>query len=168
MLTTWSTNPHFPAKHHLPFKIDAGLPRLRLLIPPFDAVDSAVLFKKPPGLVEVKGHAVPDALVPGDENPLVIAEPRTRPGLAAAGNAFDHVAVLRQIAFNVDGLEHRFVDDGLVTDGQGQKNRKAAVRLLLIFTGAADVDVVPAAAPVLRQMVRDAFRPLRNEIKAQI
>lgn len=99
MLTTRSTNPHFPANHHSPFKIDAGFPRLRLLIPPFNAVDSTVLFEKPPSLVEMKGHTVPNALIPGRENPIVIAEPGARSGLAAAGDAFDHVAILRQIAF---------------------------------------------------------------------
>ena len=59
-------------------------------------------------------HAVFNALHLGDDDPSIVAEPRTFPGLSAAGDTFDLVVVLFQIFFNMDFLQHRLVDDFLI------------------------------------------------------
>ena len=66
--------------------------------------------------MEVEWHAVFNALHLGDNDPAIVAEPGTFPGLSAAGDTFDLVVVLLQIIFNMDFLQHRFVNDFFVAD----------------------------------------------------
>ena len=72
-----------------------------------------------------------------------------RAGFSAAGDTFDLIVVLFQILFDMDFLQHRFVDDFLVPDRKIQEDRKAPVCLILVFAGAADVDILISVAPVI-------------------
>ena len=99
--------------------------------------------------MEVKRDAVFNTLHLGDNDPTIVAESRTFPGLSAAGDTFDLVVVLLQILFNMDFLQHRLVNDFLVPDRKIQEDRKAPVCLILVFAGAADVDILTYPSPQL-------------------
>ena len=77
-------------------------------------INPASALKEAAGLMEVEWNAIFNALHLGDDDPSIVAEPRTFPGLSAAGDTFDLVVVLLQILFNMDFLQHRFVDDFLI------------------------------------------------------
>ena len=91
--------------------------------------------------MEVKGHAVFVTLHSGEDDPSIVTDSGSLPGFSAAGDTFDLIVVLFQILFDMDFLKHRFVDDFLVADGKIQKDGETPVRLVLVLTGAADVDV---------------------------
>ena len=99
--------------------------------------------------MEVERHAVFVTLHPCDDDPAIVAEPRTFPGFSAAGDTFDLIVVPFQILFNMDFLKHRFVDDFLVADRKIQKDGETPVCLILVFAGAADVDILISVAPVI-------------------
>ena len=77
-------------------------------------INPASALKKAAGLMKVERHAVFNALHLGDDDPSIVAEPRTFPGLSAAEDTFDLAVVLFQILFNMDFVQHRFVDDFLI------------------------------------------------------
>lgn len=118
--------------------------------------------------MKVERHAVFNALLLGDNDPAIVAEPRTFPGLSAAGDTLDLAVVLLQILFNMDFLQHRFVDDFLVPDRKIQEDRKAPVCLMLVFAGTADVDILISTAPVHRKSFVEPLRALGDKIKLQI
>ena len=99
--------------------------------------------------MKVERHAVFNALHLGDNDPTIVAESGSLPGFSAAGDTFDLIVVLFQILFDMDFLQHRFVDDFLVPDRKIQEDRKAPVCLILVFAGAADVDILISVAPVI-------------------
>ena len=78
------------------------------------------------------------------------------------------IVVLFQIFFNMDFLQHRFVDDFLVPDRKIQEDRKAPVCLVLVLTGAADVDVLISIAPVRGKAFVEPLRALSDKIELQI
>ena len=119
-------------------------------------------------LVERKADAVFHTLDVRFNDPGVVKNPRAFSGFAAAGDAFDLDAVLLQISFDVDGFEHRLVDDLLVLDGEFQKDREALISHALVFAGAADRDIVVAIAPVIRQSLIETVRPLRDKEEVEI
>ena len=49
-------------------------------------INPASALKEAAGLMEVEWHAVFNALHLGDNDPAIVAEPRTFPGLSAAGD----------------------------------------------------------------------------------
>ena len=111
-------------------------------------INPASALKKAAGLMKVERHAVFNALHLGDNDPAIVAESGSLPGFSAAGDTFDLVVVLLQILFNMDFLQHRFVDDFLVAYRKIQKDGETPVRLVLVLTGAADVDVLISIVPV--------------------
>ena len=68
----------------------------------------------------------------------------------------------------MDFLQHRLVDDFLVADRKIQEDRKAPVCLILVFAGAADVDILISVAPVLWESFIEPLRALGDKIKLQI
>ena len=128
-------------------------------------IDPASFLEEAAGLMEVKGHAVFVTLHSGDDDPAVVTESGTFSGFSAAGDTFDLIVVLFQILFNMDFLKHRFVDDFLVADGKIQKDGETPVRLVLILTGAADVDVLIPIAPVRGKPFVEPLRAFRDEIE---
>lgn len=131
-------------------------------------INPASALKEAAGLMEVKRDAVFNALHLGDNDPAIVAEPRTFPGLSAAGDTFDLVVVLLQIFFNMDFLQHRLVDDFLVAYRKIQKDGETPVRLVLVLTGAADVDILISIAPVFWESFIEPLRALGDKIKLQI
>ena len=119
-------------------------------------------------LVKMKGHAVFHALDMGIDDPAVVTGPCFRPGFAAAGNGFQDAAsigipgvgVLLEILLYINGTKHRFMCDGLVPDGELQEDGQAPVCPVLVFTGAADMDLVPPFAPVYGKGLQNALRAL--------
>ena len=77
-------------------------------------INPASALKKAAGLMKVERHAVFNALHLGDNDPAIVAESGSLPLFSAAGDTFDMVVVLLQILFNMDFLQHRFVDDFLI------------------------------------------------------
>ena len=77
-------------------------------------INPASALKEAAGLMEVKRDAVFNTLHLGDNDPTIVAESRTFPGLSSAGDTFDLIVVLFQIFFNMDFLQHRLVDDFLI------------------------------------------------------
>ena len=67
-------------------------------------IDPVTTLEEAAGLVEVKWNAVFDALHFGDDDPAIITEPGSIPGLTTAGDTFDLVVVLLQILFDMDFL----------------------------------------------------------------
>ena len=118
--------------------------------------------------MEVEWNAIFNALHLGDDDPSIVAEPRTFPGFSSAGDTFDLIVVLFQIFFNMDFLQHRLVDDFLVPDRKIQEDRKAPVCLILVFAGAADMDILISVAPVLWESFVEPLRTLGDKIKLQI
>ena len=112
-------------------------------------INPASALKKAAGLMKVERHAVFNTLHLGDNDPAIVAESGSLPGFSAAGDTFDLIVVLFQILFDMDFLQHRFVDDFLVPDRKIQEDRKAPVCLILVFAGAADVDILISVAPVI-------------------
>lgn len=131
-------------------------------------INPASALKEAAGLMEVEWNAVFNALHLGDNDPAIVAEPRTIPGLSAAGDTFDLVVVLLQIFFNMDFLQHRLVDDFLVAYRKVQKDGETPVYLVLVFAGAADVDILISVAPVRGKTFVEPLRALGDKIKLQI
>lgn len=131
-------------------------------------INPASALKEAAGLMEVEWNAVFNALHLGSNDPAIVAEPRTFPGLSAAGDAFDLVVILLQIFFNMDFLQHRLVDDFLVAYRKIQKDGETPVCLVLVFAGAADVDILISVAPVLWEPFIKPLRALGDKIKLQI
>ena len=77
-------------------------------------INPASALKEAAGLMKVERHAVFNALHLGDNDPAIVAESGSLPGFSAAGDTFDLIVVLFQILFNMDFLQHRFVDDFLI------------------------------------------------------
>ena len=105
-------------------------------------IDPASFLEEAAGLMEVKGHTVFVTLHSGDDDPSIVTESGSLPGFSAAGDTFDLIVVLFQILFDMDFLKHRFVNDFFVADRKIQKDGETPVRLVLVLTGAADVDVL--------------------------
>ena len=131
-------------------------------------IDPASFLKEAAGLMEVKGHAVFVTLHPCDDDPSIVAESCTIPGLSAAGDTLDLVVVLLQILFDMDFLQHRLVDDFLVADRKVQEDRKAPVCLILVFASAADVDILISVAPALWESFIEPLWALGDKIELQI
>lgn len=131
-------------------------------------IDPASALKEAAGLMEVEWNAIFNALHLGDNDPSIVAESHAFSGLSAAGDTLDLVVVLLQILFNMDFLQHRLVDDFLVADRKIQEDRKAPVCLILVFAGAADVDILISVAPVLWESFIEPLRALGDKIKLQI
>ena len=118
--------------------------------------------------MEVKGHAVFVTLHSGDDDPSIVTEPCALPGFSAAGDTFDLIVVLFQILFDMDFLKHRFVNDFLVADRKIQKDGETPVRLVLVLTGAADVDVLISVAPVRGKSFVEPLRAFGDEIEREV
>ena len=131
-------------------------------------INPASALKKAAGLMEVKGHAVFVALHSGDDDPSIVTESGTLPGFSAAGDTFDLILVLLQILFDMDFLKHRFVNDFLVGDRKIQKDGETPVRLVLVLTGAADVDVLISIAPVSGKSYVEPLRAFGDEIERKV
>ena len=110
-------------------------------------------------LTELKGHILPDALLPDVQNPVIIE----RAGVIIRLTADYHQLDTVQIFFYVDFFEKRLGSNTLVLNGQGLKYRQFPVRVLLIFDGAANHHIVISAAPVLRDALQKPFYPLGKE-----
>lgn len=131
-------------------------------------INPASALKKAAGLMKVERHAVFNALHLGDNDPAIVAESGPLPGFSPTGDTFDLIVVLFQILFDMDFLQHRLVDDFLVSDRKIQEDRKAPVCLILVFAGAADVDILISVAPVLWESFVEPLRTLGDKIKLQI
>ena len=131
-------------------------------------IDPASVLKEAAGLMEVEWNAIFNALHLGDNDPSIVAESHAFSGLSAAGDTLDLVVVLLQILFNMDFLQHRLVDDFLVTYRKIQKDGETSVCLVLVFAGAADVDILISVAPVLWESFIEPLRALGDKIKLQI
>lgn len=118
--------------------------------------------------MKVERHAVFVTLHSGDDDPSIVTESGPLPGFSPAGDTFDLIVVLFQILFDMDFLQHRFVDDFLVPDRKIQEDRKAPVCLILVFAGAADVNILISVAPVLWESFVEPLRTLGDRIKLQI
>ena len=77
-------------------------------------INPASALKEAAGLMEVERHAVFVTLHSGDDDPSIVTESGSLPGFSSAGDTFDLILVLLQILFNMDFLQHRFVDDFLI------------------------------------------------------
>ena len=60
------------------------------------------------------------------------------------------------------------MDDLFVPDRKLQEDRQARVCLVLIFAGAADMDVVIAVSPVIRKPFIKSLRTLGDKIELQV
>ena len=65
-------------------------------------INPASALKEAAGLMEVEWNTIFNALHLGDDDPAIVAEPRTFPGFSSAGDTFDLIVVLFQIFFNMD------------------------------------------------------------------
>ena len=131
-------------------------------------IDPASFLEEAAGLMEVKGHAVFVTLHSGDDDPSIVTESGSLPGFSPAGDTFDLIVVLFQILFDMDFLKHRFVNDFFVADRKIQKDGETPVRLVLVLTGAADVDVLISIAPVRGKAFVEPLRAFGDEIEREI
>ena len=120
------------------------------------------------GLMEMERYAVFDALHLGDDDPAVVTESGTFSGFTAAGDAFNLIMVLIEVFLDVDFLQHRLVDNLFVADRELQEDWKTPVGLILILTGAADVDVLISIAPVCGKSLVESLRALGDEVELKI
>jgi len=119
-------------------------------------------------LVKMKGHVVFHALNMGIDDPAVVTGPCLRAGFAAAGNGLQDAAsigipgvgVLLEILLYINGAKHRFMCNGLVPDGELQEDGQAPVCPGLVFTGTADMDLIPPFVPVYGKGLQNALRAL--------
>ena len=118
--------------------------------------------------MEVERYAVFDALHLSDDDPAIVAESGTFSGFSTAGDAFNLIMILIEVFLDVDILKHRLMDNLFVADREFQKDRKAPVCLILVFAGAADVDILISVAPVLWESFVEPLRTLGDKIKLQI
>ena len=148
-----------------------------MLVFPRNFVDfpdvTAVAVRKGPAepgtcLVEMEGDTVFHALDMCVQDPAVVADTGFGAGFSPAGDGFqdaaavfvDTVPVFCQIFTDIDCFQHRFMSNGLVPDRKLEKDWKPAVSPCLVFTGTADVDMIPSPAPVCREREEDAIRTL--------
>lgn len=75
---------------------------------------------------------------------------------------------LCKVLFHVYLPYHGLADDFAVLYGQTQKYRQSVISSVLIFTGAAYGNIVPAVSPVGRYALRKAFHPLGYNVKMEI
>lgn len=153
------TNPNLPGSSFLifsPLKIYPGLLRLAAQDLRWQGILLAVLDEVGAALTKLKGHILPDALLPDVQNPVIIE----RAGVIIRLTADYHQLDTVQIFFYVDFFEKRLGSNTLVLNGQGLKYRQFPVRVLLIFDGAAHHHIVVSVAPVLGDALHEPFNPL--------
>ena len=131
-------------------------------------IDPASFLEEAAGLMKVERHAVFVTLHSGDDDPSIVTESGSLPGFSPAGDTFDLIVVLFQILFDMDFLKHRFVNDFFVADRKIQKDGETLVRLVLVLTGAADVDVLISIAPVRGKAFVEPLRAFGDEIEREI
>ena len=113
----------------------------------------------------MKGYALFLTLAADVQDPVVIA----LPGPVTAFSANAYLADLgSQEVMKVDRPQQGFADDLLSFDRQGQKDRHSQVTLALVFHRTADLDVIPALAPVRRNTVHEAADPLGDDGKVDV
>ena len=101
-------------------------------------VETSILAEMRPRLLEVKGHIGRHALLTDAKHPCVVADTSVTPGLATDSHLFTPRA---EFPPEINGLQQRFADNGLVADGQVSKDRQAFIRTPLVLHRAADGDV---------------------------
>ena len=149
--------------------VDPGFCGLGDLVPVVsDEIELAAFFEVGPGLHEMERDIILHAFEHEFHHPFIITEPGIRTGFSAAGHFIDLSWIFPVEFCKADTLQHRFHDDRLVPDRQLQKDREPSVRFILIFTGTADLDVVPSLAPVIRKRSIEAVRPFGNEVEGQV
>lgn len=131
-------------------------------------IDPASFLEEAAGLMEVKGHALFVTLHSGDDDPSIVTESGSLPGFSAAGDTFDLIEVLFQILFDMDFFKHRFMNDFLVAYRKIQKDGEMPVRLVLVLTGAADVDVLISIAPIRGKSFVEPLRAFGDEIEQKV
>lgn len=132
----------------------------------FELIGLAIFYKPAPCAAEHKGHVVLCAFIVQPLDPLVVAWTCSAIVFSITQYLFDLTG--RQVFFDADRADERRAHDAFVFERQLQKNRDALVSSALILTGNIEHHILPAIAPVYRQMVRDALRAFRQQKELHI
>ena len=131
-------------------------------------IDLFPAFKVGAGLLEVKRHFVFHTLAHGIHHPGIIAEPGFIAEFTSADHLVDLFPVFLKKSFNIDRSQHRLMNDGFMADGKLQEYGEPFISHILVFTGAADVNVFIAFTPVLRKIHMKPLWPFCDKEEIQV
>ena len=130
------------------------------------AVLFSVLDEHRAGLDEVERDVVAAALVAQSLRPFVMARPRPIVVLAPAEDLLELAG--SEVTFGIDRADERSRHEALVLGGNVEKDGQPFVCPCLVLRRDLENDVLVTVAPIGRQMVVDAPRPLGEDAEHDI
>jgi hypothetical protein len=116
-------------------QVDPRPARLCMLVFARDPVQPARPQEPRARLFKMEGNPSRGALIPEGKHPGVIAHPCAAAGFPARDDLLYRGLKVRG---KVNPFQQRFAHNALMADGEGQKQRQAVVRAVLIFHSAVD------------------------------